>query len=200
MENFLYDLWKTVLGPALLPLWNSVVFLRLAVVCLATALVTSFYFRESLARRLYPRDRIERDAAIFTASTEIASEPLFNTYLNLELFNGWSNNADFDSILDFLEFIRREQNRYLNRRVRTATEKLSKSLADLMAFVGNNFFDTVDGRRGLHPEKKNSPDAAQRLDYARLAGILNTKIEKTFAAYKTYLRAGAERLNVRPVF
>ena len=80
------------------------------------------------------------DVAIFTKLNDMLDESSFDNILNHNLYNGYLRREENTFLQNFVESLRRIENRYLEAVVRLRAEELAWAMDQLLDIVVQTFF------------------------------------------------------------
>ena len=132
----------------------------------------------------------EHDIAIFKKLDILADESRVDKILNQSIFTSYFYYEEYDVLRQFINALHRIENQYLESVVRLRAEQLAWEMGELLSFVHQTFWAVPAGHL------KFRPDPIDRDVYDAEWKELNDKLEKTWAAYKTYRSAVKDRLTV----
>lgn len=139
----------------------------------------------------------EHDVALFKKGDATVNEAFLDALLNRDLYDQRCWLEDIRTVRHFCEDFGREENQFLDRKVRKAALNAVQKLAAVDAFVATNFFPVNDSDKlRLYPEMRHSDDEKLRNHYRKHAKELNALTEAAWDAYRQYRAAVRERLKV----
>ena len=141
----------------------------------------------------------EHDVALFRKGDATVNESFLNDLLNSDLYNHWCRYEAIRDLGHFCEDYLREENQFLDPRVRKAARKAIGKLDEVDRFVGQHFFRSPRGREGmlrLYPELREAAEDERRTLYQRRASELTALTGEAWRAYKEYRATVKKRLMV----
>ncbi len=142
----------------------------------------------------------EHDLALFRKGDAAVNESFLDDLLNSDLYNHWCDIDNIRAVRHFWQDFEREENRFLDRKVRKAALAAIRALHDVDSFVAKNFFmsrlPNDEGRLFLYPELREAADEEERARYWRFASDLNTLLGTAWELYKKYRATVKKRLMV----
>lgn len=140
----------------------------------------------------------EHDKTLFRKGDATVNEAFLDTLLNGNLYHLWCWVADIRPVRHFCQDSVREENQFLDRKVKRKALKAIQRLAAVDSFVATHFFTANNNAEmlRLYPEWRDSADEERRTQYWNYAKELNALTERAWEAYRTYRATVRDRLMV----
>ena len=132
----------------------------------------------------------EHDVKIFEKLNAMLDESRVDRILNQSIYTSYLRLEEREHLYKFVEALQREENQYLESVVRLRAEELGWEMDQLLGIVGSTFWS--DDRDIF----RFRPDPIDPAVYDAEWKELNEKLEKAWAAYRTYRKAVRDRLRV----
>jgi hypothetical protein len=152
------DLFLEALKPVIGWTWNSIIFWRILALG-ELVLLFSVLFRRGPFHSWITRDRIrDHDSALLQKAEELMREEDLDSFLGTLVgdHSYWSSHSRI--IFGFVDFLQKERNRFLHRRLRKKALDVAGKLHNLLVFTAKHFFrfpdhqTDDDSRYCLYPE------------------------------------------------
>ena len=143
---------------------------------------------------------LSHDRGLFKKLDEAVNETFLADLLNSHLYNNWCEKEDAVRLGHFLQDFRREENQFVDKRVRDAARETFDKLQLVRAFIGQHYFSghlgPDDTRLRLYPELRDSPDEARRKRFWDHSKELNGLTDEAWDSYKKFRAIVKQRLKM----
>lgn len=139
---------------------------------------------------------LEHDKRLFKKLDRSVNEVFLNELLNSRLYNNWCRHKDALRLGHFIEDFRRQENQFLDRKVRKALAAALDDLDAIDTFIAKHFFagylGTNDDSLRLYPELRDR----EAPEYYARSEELNARLGPAWDSYTKFRATAKRRLRV----
>jgi len=164
-------------------------------------LAAIWYFRDVAREWILRGAAREHDIALFKKGNDLIDEEFLDNLLNSNLYNHWCWLADIQRVGHFCRDFSREENQFIDRRMKKVAGETLAALCKVNEFVGRHFFISLQKNQEekslyLYPEMRHSDDPEQRSHYERHEREIDALTSDAWKVYLRYRSTVRNRLKV----